>query len=67
MTSYELSTTDVLCADERLSREIQWRDANTGAVVRNGVNMLETVCGEGVASCQGYEAGQLMPCIVCSN
>ena len=60
-TSYELSTTDVLCADEKLSREIRWRDADTGAVVRNGVNMLETVCEEGVASCQGYEAGQLIP------
>ena len=67
ITSYELSTTDVLCADEKLSREIRWRDANTGAVIRNGVNMIETVCGEGVASCQGYEAGQLMPCVVCSN
>ena len=67
ITSYEFSTTDILCADERLSREIRWRDTNTGTVIRNGVNMLETVCGEGVASCQGYEAGQLMPCVVCSN
>ena len=67
ITSYEFSTTDILCADERLSREIRWRDTNTGTVIRNGVNMLETVCGEGMASCQGYEAGQLMPCVVCSN
>ena len=66
-TSYELSTADVLCADEWLSREIRWRDPSTGAVISNGVNMLETVCGEGVASCQGYGARQLMPCVVCSN
>ena len=46
-------------------RYIQWRDTSTGTVARNGVNMAETICGEGVASCQGYEVGQLMPCAMC--
>ena len=66
ITSYELSTTDILCADEKLSREIKWGDGTTTAT-RNDLNMVETVCRNEASSCQGYKAGQLMSCVVCSK
>ena len=68
MTSFELSTTDVLCGDERLTRDIQWSDGSS-TTARNDLNLIEMVCGgDGVTvSCQGYQAGQPVPCVVCSN
>ena len=67
MTAYELSTTDVLCADEKLTTNIQWKGSRKRATYRNSLNLLETVCGYGAPSCRGYEAGHLMPCVVCSK
>ena len=66
ITSYELSTSDVLCGDERLTRAIQWGDGSYSSK-RNGVNMIETVCGKDVLSCRGHSAGQLTSCVVCSK
>ena len=66
ITSYELSTSDVLCGDERLTRAIQWGDGSYTSG-RNDVNMIETVCDKEVLSCRGYGAGQLTPCVVCSK
>ena len=67
ITSYELSTTDVLCGDEKLTRNIQWRGHTHKAVRRNDLNLLETDCGYEVPSCRGYGAGLVMPCAVCSK
>ena len=68
VTSFELSTTDILCADEQLTTNILWGTGST-TTTSNDLNLLETDCGEGgvVTSCQGYQKGQIMPCVSCSK